>query len=485
MGSVFGPSPKQLTINFTPHVGQQEVNEALKANFMSQTPASIIELICSRGWGKTLWVVCNVLMPYLLGNPNAKVMWVAPNYQIGQSPIDDVFKGTDELTGQHYIPQFDDEGNKIWDFVTTKAGPQLTIFNGATVIIRSAESPDSIVSKGFNLIIMDEAALISKEVFEKQILGTARKAGIKIFLITTPRGKKHFTYNFYVKGQNQADTEYLSFQQPWHKNPYFNKTLEKLMMDLPDWLRRQEYGAEFIEDGDSVFKNLDSVMTGPEIEYPGSQQEWSAPITDVKSESGDIISASDRRFVTAMDIAKSVDFTVITVLDLDSSEIVYYRRLNKTDYRQVLQLASEVCQTYNNAELIFDATGVGSGLADMLNNYDVTCHPFIFTNESKNDIVNKLILAVEYQQLKLPNIKEMRKELSVFTYELTRTGKISYNAPSGFHDDIVMSLALANWFKIENTAPTEVQSIENIITHNNYNADRPRSYLEEMMDDND
>jgi hypothetical protein len=51
---------------------------------------------------------------------------------------------------------------------------------------------------------------------------------------------------------------------------------------------------------------------------------------------------------------------------------------------------------------------------------------------------NKLILPT-------PELNtDLYKELSVFTYEYSpRTRKVKYGAPSGFHDDCVISLALA------------------------------------------
>ena len=38
----------------------------------------------------------------------------------------------------------------------------------------------------------------------------------------------------------------------------------------------------------------------------------------------------------------------------------------------------------------------------------------------------------------------MRSELESFEFQLTRTGKVSYSAPAGSHDDTVVALALAN-----------------------------------------
>lgn len=484
--SVFGTSPKEIVINYEAHEGQLEVSNTLRENFLNSDPdkrSSIIEVICSRGWGKTLWLVCDVLMPYLINNPGAKVMWVAPTYQICMSPIDDVFRGINENTGEPYIPEFDNEGNRVWEFVTSRSGPTLTLYNGSTVLFKSADSPDNIVSKGFNRIIIDEAALIEEKTFTQQILGTARKKGIKIFMITTPRGKKHWTYRYFMKGQDPNEPNYISFQQPYTRNPYFNTTLAKLIKDIPEYMYRQEYLAEFLEDGDSVIKGLDTVLYGPEITFESSQQEWSTKIVDVEISnlSGKYKRlASERRFITSLDIAKSQDFSVIFVMDLECGEIVYYKRLNKMDYRDLLELVVAVCKSYGT-DLIFDATGVGSGLADMFNNYDIVTHPFVFTNESKNDIVNKLVLSVEYGELRIPNIQEIRKELSVFTYTLTKTGKLSYAAPAGFHDDIVMSLALANWFRKENSANDQIGVIEEVI---GWNSGKIRSRSVEYVKEN-
>jgi hypothetical protein len=483
--SVFGKPISKLEVNYVAHPGQVEICDTLIDNFYSKTPAHIVEVIASRGWGKTLWLCCDILIPYLEAHPNAKVMWVAPTYQIAMSPVEDVFRGTDEATGNRWVPEFDDTGARVWEFKTTVAGPVLIWHNGATVTFKSADAPESIVSRGYNFIILDEAALIEERVFTQQILGTARKAGIKIFMITSPRGKKHWTYKYFLKGQDPKETDYISFQQAYTKNPFFSPVLAKLIKDLPDWLYRQEYLAEFIEDGDSVFRNLEHVIVGPEISFPSQQQEWQADNLDRVV--GDTTTPfASRSFVVALDLAKSVDYTVLWVMDVEDGSCVYYKRMNKTDYKIVVKEAGAVCKRFNNADLIFDATGVGAGIADFLANEDVNAHPYVFTNESKSDLINKLALAIEYQEIKIPNIVTVKNELSVFTYALTRTGKISYNAPAGYHDDIVVAVALANWFRRENSGPTEATVLEEIIKVNNQgNRMGRRTIWDEMQDDND
>jgi len=50
------------------------------------------------------------------------------------------------------------------------------------------------------------------------------------------------------------------------------------------------------------------------------------------------------------------------------------------------------------------------------------------------------------------NIPETVAELSNFTYDISEaTGRVRYEAPTGFHDDIVIAHALAVWRLIQRT----------------------------------
>jgi hypothetical protein len=62
-------------------------------------------------------------------------------------------------------------------------------------------------------------------------------------------------------------------------------------------------------------------------------------------------------------------------------------------------------------------------------------------------MIEDLIMGMNEEKIKLPSAElntDLFKELSVFTYEYSpKTRKIKYGAPSGFHDDCVISLALS------------------------------------------
>jgi phage FluMu gp28-like protein len=83
----------------------------------------------------------------------------------------------------------------------------------------------------------------------------------------------------------------------------------------------------------------------------------------------------------------------------------------------------------------------------MLKKYYPNITPFITNNQSKQDVVEELIMAFQDNKIKIPTkkfLKDLHEEIEDFTFEQSRkTGKTTYGARTG-HDDFVMSLCIAN-----------------------------------------
>ena len=124
--------------------------------------------------------------------------------------------------------------------------------------------------------------------------------------------------------------------------------------------------------------------------------------------------------------------------------LCYFERFNQIDYTYQKKKIVEIAKNYNNAITNIDSTGVGEPIFDDLS-FELRVKPYYFTNESKKNLIQNLVLAFEKQILTLPDIPVLLEELRMFGYEITKSGKIRYNAPEGFHDDCVISLALAFW----------------------------------------
>ena len=60
-------------------------------------------------------------------------------------------------------------------------------------------------------------------------------------------------------------------------------------------------------------------------------------------------------------------------------------------------------------------------------------------------VLQRLVVAIEQRQIGWPAAWEvLTDELKRYEYQITPSGNITYNAPSGYHDDCVIALALAN-----------------------------------------
>ncbi len=70
--------------------------------------------------------------------------------------------------------------------------------------------------------------------------------------------------------------------------------------------------------------------------------------------------------------------------------------------------------------------------------------PFIFSNRSKQELVEKLRVSLEFGHISFPLIPVVIRELENYEYKINSNGNISYSAPSGQFDDTVMAMALAN-----------------------------------------
>jgi hypothetical protein len=67
---------------------------------------------------------------------------------------------------------------------------------------------------------------------------------------------------------------------------------------------------------------------------------------------------------------------------------------------------------------------------------------FYTTATSKPLIINNLIAAFSLKEIKIINDEELKSELESFEEKYGPTGKVSFSASAGNHDDHVMSLAI-------------------------------------------
>lgn len=108
---------------------------------------------------------------------------------------------------------------------------------------------------------------------------------------------------------------------------------------------------------------------------------------------------------------------------------------------------------------VLDVTGVGRGLYDLLTNAGQDIIPMTITSTErlsqrddgewscgKSVLVSNLLIGIQRHAIHLPEGTEaeaLLSELESFRLEETPSGKLTFNAKSGAHDDLIVALGLA------------------------------------------
>ena len=145
-----------------------------------------------------------------------------------------------------------------------------------------------------------------------------------------------------------------------------------------------------------------------------------------------------------LDIARKRDWTVCIGLDADMRVTKFYRSQAEWEDQKF-----ELRDFTGGLPVLMDATGVGDVFLPDLQMVGVDAQPYIFTYDSRNQLVRRIIHGLRDRNLKIPEGVIMRELRNLETQE-TPGGRISYGVPNLQHDDCLFSLGLATeqWHRL-------------------------------------
>jgi hypothetical protein len=343
-------------------------------------------VMAGRRFGKSELSQIEIIINSLQGK---KVAYITPTYQLAR-----VF--FEQLT-------------KVVPFENNKSELSIKFPNDGSVEFFTGERLDNLRGRKFHLVVIDEASFIPnlEDGWLNSIRPTLTDYKGRALFISTPKGKNFF-YSLYLKS---GEPDWESFKFSTYDNPYIDKTeIDDARMQLPEVVFEQEYMANPSENAANPF---------------GSQyiKQCTYPLS------------TEPPIVFGIDLAKSVDFTCIIGLDKNGS-VSYFERFQK-DWRNTKQIIANLPRM----PILIDSTGVGDPIFEDLYREGVNVTGFKFTSNSKQQLMEGLSSAIQQRKITFPE-GAIVNELEVFEYQYTATG-VKYSAPQGFHDDCVMSLALA------------------------------------------
>jgi hypothetical protein len=295
----------------------------------------------------------------------------------------------------------------------------IELHNGSMIFAKSGDNPDALRGEGLDGCVLDECAMLKPEVWNEAIRpALADKNGWAIF-ISTPKGKNWF-YEIFLRGLDQNQNEFRSFQYPSWANPLLKSTeIDEMRKSMPEISFRQEVLAEFLDSGGAVFRGLDKVLT-------------SKPEDPISGEF----------YLIGVDLGRHEDFTVIKVGKLSEHREVYRERFNQSDWDYIKERVRSVYNKYNKGCIIMDSTGYGDPIYEDLSKEGLNINGINMNVSTKPMLIENLQLMIENQQISLINDANLTLEFGAYTYTVLPSGNVRYEASQGFHDDEVVSTAL-------------------------------------------
>jgi hypothetical protein len=292
------------------------------------------------------------------------------------------------------------------------------LISGGWIHFKGSDKPENLKSDTLTSATLDECGTMHASVWSEVIrpMLAVKQGGCDF--IGTPKGKNWY---WEITEQAKTDPDFSFHHAPSNKSPFFSQAeFDKIRASTPEQIFRQEYLAEFLDSGSEVFRNFRDCIKG----------ELSEPV-------------NGRLYLMGVDIAKHVDWTVITVWDVERKHLVYFERFNQVDWPLIEARIAATCQKYNRARIRLDATGVGDPVFDRLNSMGLPVYPIRINAAVKTHLIESLIMAIEKQEISFPHLPDLVHEFSIFGAKKSPSGHIQYSAPAGYHDDIVLSCSLA------------------------------------------
>lgn len=292
----------------------------------------------------------------------------------------------------------------------------IRFINKSEILFKSAEQADGL--RGYTvsgILILDECAFIPQKIIDI-VLPTTTVHKASILICSTPLttdgyfyqvyssedtdSKKSFNWAGYDRSDMISEEQIAFYKRTYAKNKFTTEILGQFL---------QNDGALFtgIEDCIGTASNEDNLYFG----------------IDWASGNGN-------------------DNTVITCLN-GLGEMVFITYLNDMTPTDQIERIVKLINRYQPIKVTVESNSIGSIYFDMLQEkVQIRISKFNTTNVTKNKIVEKLSVALENQDITILRDDELLTELRMYAAERTRSGKTTYNAPSGYKDDAVVSLAI-------------------------------------------
>ncbi len=366
-------------------------------------------MVCvGRRAGKSVLGLNRCADPAVMGYP---VAWFSPTYKMLIEMWREAVRTFAPITARRSVQE------RRLEYVT-----------GGMLEFWSLDNPDVARGRKYRRIIVDEAAMVPNlmDAWQYAIRPTLADYNGDAWFLSTPKGRNGF-WQLWQRGVDDAAADWRSWQMPSSVNPRLAQSeIDEMRLTLPESVYRQEIEAAFLEDGGSVFRNIAACLNAPTVTTPEQHQ--------------------GHTFVMGADWARESDFTTFSVGCKNCQCEVARDRFNQVDYHVQTQRLRALAERWQPAAILTELNSIGAPVFEMLQRAGLPVVGFTTTAQTKPPLIENMALAFEREEWAWQADPVWTAELEAYERTVSATtGRSSYSAPAGGHDDTVISRALMLW----------------------------------------
>jgi len=326
-----------------------------------------------------------------------------------------------------------------------------------------------------SLLIVDEAAFIENIDSIWAAVYPIISTGGRAFVLSTVNGIGNWYHDVYQKA-SAGENSFNPIDIRWQEHPEYKKQkgfselyedMEKKELYVDNWeeITRvnmpgkqwlQEYECSFLGTGDTfvdgeILRQL-AAQTSEEyyIKYNNKMRVWQEP-------------QAYYSYLIACDtsLGRDRDYSAFHIINLYNGQQVAEFYSNRTPINDFAQIIAQEAMLYNIAYVICERNTIGNNLIDWL--YNIYEYENLWADE-KNDLgfqvtaKNRDILLADLEEAlrtDLIKINSTRTCDELMTFIINEHGRVE--AEKGYHDDLIMSLALSvyGYKNLLDTTPLE------------------------------
>lgn len=283
-------------------------------------------------------------------------------------------------------------------------------------------------ARGYSMnVILDEFAFheASREIWRALVPTITR--GYRLVVLSTPNGQQNAFYELWTHHE-EFTRHRVTIEDAAADGLSVNLAELKAAIDADGW--RQEYLCEFIDEASALIP-------------------WDLIDAAESEDCLEDADAMDGRYYLGMDIGRKHDLTVLALIEAlgDVLWLRDLRILEKTPFREQLDVLTEMLRHPGIARCCIDSTGLGAMLAEeaqrLHGQYRVEAVQF--TAAVKADLAMPMLAKFQDRRMRIPRDRALRDDLHKVRKVTTAAGNIRYEAErdDAGHSDRFWALALA------------------------------------------